>query len=93
MSIYKFTARDIEGHERNLSDYAGKLVLIVNTASACGLTPQYSGLETLQQTFKDDLVVLGFPCNQFGGQERKRKSPCSARPALPSRSRCFRRSR
>jgi glutathione peroxidase len=69
MSIYQFTARDIEGHERNLSDYAGKLVLIVNTASACGLTPQYSDLEALQQTFKDDLVVLGFPCNQFGGQE------------------------
>ncbi len=69
MNIYQFTARDIEGRDRRLSDYAGKLMLIVNTASACGLTPQYSGLEKLHQTFKGDLVVLGFPCNQFGGQE------------------------
>lgn len=69
MNVHDFSATDINGKERSLADYAGKLLLIVNTASACGLTPQYAGLETLQKDFADDLVVLGFPCNQFGGQE------------------------
>lgn len=61
------------GQEVNLADYKGKVVLVVNTASKCGFTPQYAGLEKLYTSIKekhpDDFVVLGFPCNQFGGQE------------------------
>lgn len=69
-SIYDFTARDIEGHERALSEYRGKLLLIVNTASQCGFTYQYEGLEALHRKYADQGVeVLGFPCNQFGDQE------------------------
>ena len=69
-SIYDFTARDIEGVERQLSDYRGKLLLIVNTASQCGFTYQYQGLEELHRKYVDKGVeVLGFPCNQFGKQE------------------------
>lgn len=68
--FYSFTAERLNGQPQNLSDYAGKLVLVVNTASKCGFTPQYAGLETLYQQFKDQgLVILGFPCNQFGNQE------------------------
>lgn len=68
--LYTFTAKSLNGTPVNLSDYAGKLVLVVNTASQCGFTPQYAGLEALYQEFKDQgLVILGFPCNQFGGQE------------------------
>ena len=70
MTVYDFKARDITGKERALSEFAGRLLLIVNTASACGFTPQYEGLQTLQETFGDDLVVLAFPCNQFGAQEK-----------------------
>ncbi|MCC8932115.1 glutathione peroxidase [Rhizobium sp. 'Codium 1'] len=68
MSIHDFTLTAIDGTERSLKDYAGKVLLIVNTASACGMTPQYAGLEKLHETHPD-LVVLGFPCNQFGAQE------------------------
>ena len=69
-SIYEHSARTIDGQEINLKDYAGKVVIIVNTASKCGFTPQYEGLENLYQKYKDrGLVVLGFPCNQFGAQE------------------------
>lgn len=69
-SVYDFTARDIDGNERSLSDYRGKVLLIVNTASQCGFTYQYKGLETLQRKYADrGLQVLGFPCNQFGQQE------------------------
>lgn len=68
MTVHDFTMTTIDGTERSLSDYAGKVLLIVNTASACGLTPQYEGLEALYKTHPD-LVVLGFPCNQFGAQE------------------------
>ncbi len=68
MSVHDFTLTAIDGTERSLKDYAGKVLLIVNTASACGLTPQYEGLEKLHETHAD-LVVLGFPCNQFGAQE------------------------
>ena len=68
MSVYDFTMTAIDGTERSLKDYAGKVLLIVNTASACGLTPQYEGLEALYKA-NPDLVVLGFPCNQFGAQE------------------------
>jgi glutathione peroxidase len=69
-NIYDFTARTIEGQERSLSDYRGKVLLIVNTASKCGHTPQYKGLEEIHRRFADQGVeVLGFPCNQFGAQE------------------------
>ncbi|WP_420821385.1 glutathione peroxidase [Rubripirellula obstinata] len=65
-----FKMNDIDGNEVDLEDYEGKVVLIVNTASKCGLTRQYSDLEKLYGKYKDQgLVVLGFPCNQFGGQE------------------------
>jgi glutathione peroxidase len=69
-TVYDFTARDIDGNERSLGDYRGKLLLIVNTASQCGFTPQYKGLEALHRKYADKGVeVLGFPCNQFGKQE------------------------
>jgi len=69
-SIYDFTARDIDGRERSLSEFRGKTLLIVNTASQCGFTYQYEGLEALHRKYADKGVeVLGFPCNQFGKQE------------------------
>ena len=69
-SIYDFTARDTSGVDRPLSDYRGKVLLIVNTASKCGFTPQYEGLERLHENFCErGLVVLAFPCNQFNKQE------------------------
>lgn len=69
-SIYDFEARSIDGKPVPLSQYRGKALLIVNTASACGFTPQFGGLEKLHQTYGSrGLVVLGFPCNQFGSQD------------------------
>ena len=69
-NIYQFSCDDSNGQSVNLSDYQGKALLIVNTASQCGFTPQYEGLEKLQQKFSsDEFSVLAFPCNQFGGQE------------------------
>ncbi|PXV58585.1 glutathione peroxidase [Dyella jiangningensis] len=69
-SVYDFSARDIDGNEHSLADYRGKTLLIVNVASKCGFTPQYTGLETLWRAERDKgLVVLGFPCDQFGHQE------------------------
>ena len=69
-SMYTIQTRTLEGQPANLADYKGKVVLIVNVASKCGFTPQYSDLEKLNQKFKDKgLVILGFPCNDFGGQE------------------------
>jgi len=69
-SIYDFTAKSLQGKDVPLSEYRGKPMLIVNTASKCGFTPQYEGLEKLYEQHKDKgLVVLGFPCNQFGAQE------------------------
>ena len=70
MSIYDFTATRLDGGQQSLAEYRGEVVLIVNTASQCGFTPQYAGLESLYENLHPrGLTVLGFPCNQFGGQE------------------------
>ena len=69
-TVYDFTAQALDGAVRPLSDYQGEVLLIVNVASKCGLTPQYAGLETLQRRYaRRGFDVLGFPCNQFGEQE------------------------
>jgi len=69
MSIYDFTMKDAQGVERNLGEFKGKVLLIVNTATGCGFTPQYEGLEALYKKYKDQgLEILDFPCNQFGNQ-------------------------
>ena len=68
--FYSLSATTLQGKEIRMEEYRGKLVLVVNTASKCGLTPQYEGLEEIYRKYKDqDLVILGFPCNQFGNQE------------------------
>ena len=70
VSIYDFEARSIEGKPAQLASQRGKVMLIVNTASACGFTPQFAGLEKVWETYRDKgLVVLGFPSNEFGGQD------------------------
>jgi glutathione peroxidase len=69
-TVYDFSARDIDGNERSLDAWRGKTMLIVNVASKCGFTPQYKGLEELWRSHRDNgLMVLGFPCDQFGHQE------------------------
>jgi len=69
-SAYDFSVTDIDGHYRELREFEGKILLIVNVASKCGFTPQYVGLEALWRKRRDEgLVVLGFPCDQFGHQE------------------------
>ena len=69
-TLSDFTANTLAGQEQPLSAYDGKVVLVVNTASECGFTPQYQGLQELHTKYADDgFAVLGFPCNQFGGQE------------------------
>jgi glutathione peroxidase len=69
-SVYEFTVESIEGQKQSLSAYKGQVLLIVNTASKCGFTPQYAGLQKLYEKYKDrGLVVLGFPANNFMGQE------------------------
>ncbi len=69
-NVYDFKAEKLEGGEQSLSEYEGKVLLIVNTASKCGFTPQFDGLEKLFEKYKDQgLVVLGFPCNQFASQD------------------------
>jgi glutathione peroxidase len=68
--FYDFTAKTLQGKDVSMEEFKGKTILVVNTASQCGLTPQYEGLEKLYEKYKDKgLVILGFPCNQFGNQE------------------------
>ncbi len=67
--FYKFKIRSIDGDPIDLSAYKGKKILCVNVASECGYTPQYAGLQKLYEKYKSKLVIIGFPCNQFGGQE------------------------
>jgi glutathione peroxidase len=70
MSLYDIAVKTITGEEATLAKYKGHALIIVNTASECGLTPQYKGLQELYERYQEaGLVVLGFPCNQFGGQE------------------------
>jgi len=70
MSIYDYSAKTIDGEEKSLGDYKGKVLLIVNTASECGFTPQLEELQNLYEAYKDQgLEILGFPCNQFGKQD------------------------
>ena len=69
-SVHDFQMKSLEGKQVDLAEYKGKVLLIVNTASRCGLTPQYEQLQMMHEEYKDQgLVILGFPCNQFGGQE------------------------
>ncbi len=69
-TIYDFSAEKLEGGEQSLADYSGKVVLIVNTASKCGFTPQFEGLEKVFEKYKEQgFIVLGFPCNQFAHQD------------------------
>lgn len=70
MSVYDYSAKTLDGQDARLADYRGQVLLIVNTASKCGFTPQYEGLEALYKAYKDKgFTVLAFPCNQFGAQE------------------------
>ena len=69
-SLYDYTVKDLEGEDVSMKDYSGKVLLIVNTATKCGFTPQFEGLEELNKKYKDrGLVVIGFPCNQFKEQD------------------------
>lgn len=69
-TIYDFTAERIDGTEQSFADFEGQVLLVVNTASKCGFTPQFEGLEVLNEQYKDQkLTIIGFPCNQFGGQD------------------------
>ncbi len=70
-SLFDFDVNKLNGQKADLNEYKGKTIIVVNTASKCGLTPQYEGLENLYKKYKDQgLVILGFPCNQFGQQEK-----------------------
>jgi glutathione peroxidase len=77
-SIYDLSFNDIDGNKIELSTYKGKYILFVNVASKCGFTKQYLDLEKLYQQFNDDLVVIGLPCNQFGGQEPEKEKEIKA---------------
>jgi glutathione peroxidase len=77
-SIYDFTVTDIQGNNVSMSSFKGKVLLIVNTASQCGFTPQYKALEELYQSYSaKGFAVLGFPCNQFGAQEKENEAKIS----------------
>ncbi len=84
MSIYDFTVKDAKGNNVSMSDYKGKVLLIVNTATGCGFTPQYDGLQDLYEKYNEQgFEILDFPCNQFGNQapgtEEEIASFCSSR--------------
>ena len=84
MSLFDIKVKNIEGKETDLSEYKGKLVLIVNTATECGFTPQYEELQELYEKYKDEgFVILDFPCDQFGhqapGSDNEIRSFCSSR--------------
>ena len=84
MSLFDIRVKDIEGKETSLKEYEGKVLLIVNTATECGFTPQYEDLQNLYEKYgKDGLIVLDFPCNQFGhqapGSDDEIRSFCSSR--------------
>jgi glutathione peroxidase len=68
-TIYDYKVESLDGHEINFADFKGKKILVVNTASECGFTPQYADLEELSKEYTNNLVVIGFPANNFGGQE------------------------
>ena len=68
-SIHSFMVKSIDGGQIDFSKYKGKKIMVVNTASKCGYTPQYEQLQKVYSQYKDKLVIIGFPCNQFGGQE------------------------
>ena len=91
--IYDFSVEDIHGKKVSLARYRGKVLLIVNTASKCGFTPQYKGLEALYRSHgKRGLVILGFPCNQFGAQEPGTEQEIASFSTMASASRCSPRS-
>ncbi|HVZ68425.1 MAG TPA: glutathione peroxidase [Rhizomicrobium sp.] len=78
-TVYDFSAKTLSGEEKSLGDYRGQVLLIVNTASKCGFTPQYEGLEKLYEKLHGKgLTILGFPCNQFGSQEPGSESEIGA---------------
>jgi glutathione peroxidase len=68
-SIHSFKVKGLDGKQIDFASFKGKKILVVNTASKCGYTPQYEALEKVYKQYKDKLVIIGFPCNQFGGQE------------------------
>ena len=77
-TVHQFKVKGIDGKTIDFATFKGKKILVVNTASACGYTPQYEGLQKLYEQHKDKLVIIGFPCNQFGGQESGTESTIQA---------------
>ena len=87
-SIYDFKVAGLDGNEIDFAKFKGKKIMIVNTASKCGLTPQYEGLQQLYDKYKDKLVIIGFPANNFGGRNLavKQRSQNSAKKIMELRS-------